>query len=614
MRSNRFLTAILLAFAVASCTPDSIVQYDWTDVTDPGEDAAEPGDDVWNPGWDTIWPEWKEQGGDEDGRYEIIILDDTTAPLQLMVGEHRSITAKVLDYKLQKPAAFYPVIYEVITSEPMCEADSCGAFLVKEGMTNEDGIVQVTFEAGEVPDVLYDVELSGKNATGDGWQINVNPIPTGTVRVNLAYEGPVPIHAINVRLMHGSFSCQQFNPVYPWIDELDGQKTVPGIGSSVTWEGLSLGETYLVFATAMGPSEHLTAKGCVDAVHLIPALDGITDVTLELNIVTLNPAGTYDATSTFDFTGAIPGQVGDIINLVVSLFYDPGAFIIDMVKTLVSQYIGSWVTDLAFSLFEDALGDLITDWLLNNSPGFIQDFFVIGQDLVQIVKSLTLTSELKISKLSSDYYIQGIQSWQGVILYWKLGCPKEGEPDYDPECGAIPFGLQDLEDSDVPMDLITGQFTGMIANFDNLIIDTHYIYLNYGKLILFVINEVLLPAVSGYNSIEDLIYSIIDCEGIASGFVGSILSAIGIDEDDVEGFCLSAVGLIVSPIEEVIGSLKMDSQLRIHGKCVMLDDNDDLYVDFLINGLWWGHVEIQSEEGAEFEGVWDAVKADYPGN
>ncbi len=610
MRVTRLLTAILLALTLASCGTDTTVQYDWSD-TLAGEDT-DPGDDAWSPGWDTIWPDWKERT-DEYGRYQIIILDDTTSPLQMLVGEHRGITAKVLDYKLQKPAAFYPVFYEVVFSEPDCSVGSCGIFLVKEGMTNEDGIVSVTFEAGEIPNVLYDIELGGKDALGDAWQINVNPVPKGTVRVNLAYEGPVPIHAINVRLMHGSFSCQQFNPVYPWIDELDGQKTVPGIGSSVTWEGLGLGETYLVFATAMGPSEHLTAKGCVDAIHLIPALDGITDVTLDLNVVTLNPAGTYDATSTFDFTGAIPGQVGDIINLVVDLFYNPGAFILDMVKLLVSQYIGSWVTDLAFSLFEDALGDLITDWLLNNSPGFIQDFFVIGQDLVQIVKSLTLTSELKISKLSSDYYVQGIQSWQGVILYWKLGCPKEDEPGYDPECGAIPFSLTDLEESDVPMDLITGQFTGMIANFDNLIIDTHYIYLNYGKLILFVINEVLLPAVSGFNSIEDLIYSLIDCEGIANGF-GSLLSAIGIDEDDVEGFCLAAVGLIVSPIEEVIGSLKMDSQLRIHGKCTLLDDDDDLYVDFLINGLWWGHVEIQSQEGAEFEGFWNAIKQDYLGN
>jgi len=612
MRFSRLFTAALVALALTSCGADTTVQYDWDDVS---EDGGEP-EDGWNPGWDTMWPEipWKEQGGDEFGRYQIIILDDTTSPLGMLVNEHRTVSAKVLDYKLQKPAAFYPVVYEVVASEPECSADSCGHFLVKEGMTNEDGIVQVTFEAGEAPDILYDVELSGENALGDAWQITVSPVPTGTIKINLVYEGPVPIHAINVRLMHGSFSCQQFNPVYPWVDDLDYQNTVAGIGSTLTWEGLSLGETYLVFATALGPTEHLTAKGCVDAIHLIPAYDGVTDVTLELNVVTLNPAGTYDATSTFDFTGAIPGQVGDIINFVVDLFYNPGGFIIDMVKTLVSQYIGSWVTDLAFSLFEDALADLITDWLLNNSPDFIQDFFVIGQDLVQIVKTLTLTSELKISKLSNDYYIQGIQSWQGVILYWKLGCPKEDEPDYDPECGAIPFSLTDMSESDVPLDLITGQFTGMIANFDNLIIDTHYIYLNYGKLILFVINEVLLPAISDYNSIEDLIYSIIDCEGIASGFVGSVLSVIGIDEDDVEGFCLAAVGLIVSPIEEVIGSLKMDSQLRIHGKANLLDDDDDLYVDYLINGLWWGHVEIQSEEGNEFEGVWEAVKAVYPGN
>ena len=59
----------------------------------------------------------------------------------------------------------------------------------------------------------------------------------------------------------------------------------------------------------------------------------------------------------------------------MDLFYNPGAIILDLVKELVSQYIGSWVTDIAFGLFEDALGDIITDWLLNNSPDFIQDFF-----------------------------------------------------------------------------------------------------------------------------------------------------------------------------------------------------------------------------------------------
>ncbi|MBM4371117.1 MAG: hypothetical protein FJ098_05660, partial [Deltaproteobacteria bacterium] len=463
MRVTRLLTIVAVALGLSACGTDTTVRYDWSDGTGGGEDTTQE-DAPWFPGWDTLWPEtpWKDPG-DGEGRYQIIILDDTSQPLEMLVGEHRAVSAKVLDYQLMKPAAFFPVRYHVVATDPLCEAESCGQFLVKEGMTNEDGVVQVTFEAGEVPLVTYDIELSGEGAWGDAWQIHVNPIPTGTVRVVLKYEGPVPIHAINVRLMHGSFSCQQFNPVYPWLDDLDGQKTVPGLTSNVTWEGMALAETYLIFATALGPTEHLTAEGCVDAIHLIPAADGVTEVTLELNVVTLNPAGTYDAKSTFDFTGAIPGEVGEIINLVVDLFYDPGSFIIDMVKLLVSQYIGSWVTDLAFSLFEDMLGDLITEWLLNNSPDFIQDFFVIGQDLVQIVKALTLTSELKISKLSNDYYIQGIQSWQGIILYWKLGCPKPGEPGYDPECGAIPFGLQDLEDTDVPMDLITGQFTGMIA-------------------------------------------------------------------------------------------------------------------------------------------------------
>ena len=44
----------------------------------------------------------------------------------------------------------------------------------------------------------------------------------------------------------------------------------------------------------------------------------------------------------------------------------------------------------------------------------------------------------------------------------------------------------------------------------------------------------------------------------------------------------------------------------------MLDENDDLVVDRLFDGEWWGHIEIGSDEGEEFEGIFEAVKASYP--
>jgi len=579
---------------------DILFQPDKHTKQDP-EAKSYPDPDYWNPG----------------DRYHIILLHDTTQPYVILQGDQKPIRAQVLDYETNGPAINYPVKYTVLGANPACEDPvNCGHFKVKEGMTDGLGNVSVTFDAASQCDLLYTIELTGDLAIPATMDVQVKCPPKGTLRVHLKYDGPVPVKNINVRVMHGFISCTNFNPVNPWNDPdtMDGQKTVTGLDSVPQFPGLDAAPTYAIFATAeKKDTGHLAASGCTDAVHILSDEEGGTDVTLNLYVLTLNPAGTYDTINHFDFTDAIPGQAGQIINFVVDLFTNPGKIIIDLIKGLVKQYIGEWITDIAFGLFEDMLADLVTDWLLNNSPDFIQDFFVIGQDIVQIVNNVELTSQLKLSKLTNDYYFQGQQSWQGINLYWKLGCPKEGEEGYDPACGQYPFSLQDLSDSDFPIDIITGNFTGMIANYDNLIIDTHKIDLNYGKLILFVINEMLLPAISGYNSLEDLLYSIIDCEGLADGFVGDVLGAIGIDEDDVEGFCLSAVAFIVSPVEEMISSLTIDSKLRVHGKCRMLDEDDDLMVDKLVEGLWWGHVEIGSEEGAEFEGDFEAVKAEYPG-
>jgi len=610
---------LLLAVSVAvlaSCGQERVVQYeDFYIVPDLGYD---PGD-VSGGG---------DLGGVEGGtkphqdslgsnRYEIILLHDTTQPIPMFVSDHEPIRAKVIDYQTNSPAAFYPVVYEIAGSNPDCpDAPPCGRFLVKEGTTDANGLVSVTFDAGTVGETLYTVELHGQEAATVAADIEVHNPPTGILQVHLQYDGPVEITDINVRVMHGSFTCSNFNPVTPWskVEDIDYQKTVPGISTVPKTEPMLVSQTYLVFATAKTKAGlHLAAAGCTDAVHILPIEQGLSDVTLKLYVLTLNPAGLYDTINHFDFTDAIPGQVGEIVNFVVDLFYNPGKVIIDGIKVLVSQYVGSWVTDIVFGLFEDALADIITEWLLNNSPDFIQDFFVVGQDLVQIVKNVELTSQLKLSKLNNDYYFSGMQSWQGINLYWKLGCAKEGEPGYDPKCGINEFSLQDLADSDVPLDLITGQFNGMIANYDKLIIETHTINLNYGKLILFVINEILLPAVSDFNSIEDLIYSIIDCQAIADGFVGDVLEGIGVDKDQVKDSCTSVVGVFVSPIEEMIDGLALDSKLRVSGNCQMLDENDDLIVDKLIKGIWKGHVEIGSEEGSEFEGDFEAVKASYPG-
>ena len=163
---------------------------------------------------------------------------------------------------------------------------------MKEATTDTNGMASVTFEAGTQEGIQYTVEVDGEQAVPATMDIQVNALPKGTLAVHLSYEGPIEIHGINVRVSHANVNCQKFNAVAPWTADIDGQKTVAGINSTLTFKDLPCAETYLVFATALGPSEHLAAAGCIDAIHVMPQEQGNTDVTLKLYVLTLNPAGT----------------------------------------------------------------------------------------------------------------------------------------------------------------------------------------------------------------------------------------------------------------------------------------------------------------------------------
>ncbi|MFH1532671.1 MAG: hypothetical protein ABIK09_18245 [Pseudomonadota bacterium] len=606
MRTKIILVAVLFLVGASCGKKDTVIKYSGFDPGGSGEDGGGdsmvPEEDL-SPGADII----------EGTRYLIVLKEDTSQPLELIVGDHYPVKARVWDNWNDQDAAWVDVTYLVMAADPECEeAPPCGQFLVKQAQTNADGEVSVTFEAGEVAGELYDVKVTAQNAIPDAMQILVSDPPEGILRLTLQYEGAVPIHEIKLHLMKGPASCQSFDPLSPWIgDDVVQEKVVSSIASVAVFDPQDIETTWVVFAMAKGPTDTLAAKGCLDNVHLLPEDEGVTEATLQLHLMPLNATGIYDTTNVFNFTGAIPGEAGLIIDTVVNLFTDPGVVIIDLIKMAIATQIGELATDAIFGLFEDMLADLISDWLLNNSPDFIQDLFVVGQDLIQIVHHVTLTSDLYISKLQNDYYVEGTQFFLGITLYWKLGCAEEGEPDYDPECGALPLTLEDLEDTEIPVNILEGKFTATVDNWNHLTVSKHEIQLNYGALILFVINDLLLPAVSEYSSIEDLLYSLIDCHAIATGFAGDLLGALGISEQDIEDTCNGAVTLIISPVEEMISSLSLDSHLVLWGDGMMRDDDGDLYVDRFESGSWEGYIYFSSDpsdQGNIFTGTWHAEK------
>jgi hypothetical protein len=541
---------------------------------------------------------------------EIILLHDTSFPIQLKIQDETPIRAKVVDYSAGVPAVDTPVTYEIVKNEGFEGGAGDGSMAAKTAWTDDQAVVSNLFRAGWIGEVNYRIKLSAEGAEDRFIDVVVSDAPAGAIEVHLSYEGPININTIKVRLMPKTFNCGTFQPTYNPVGSL-GDKTVLDVNATPVFGGLAAGSHYTVIATGKSPTGSLAAAGCHDGVFVLEGQTTIT--TLNLFLLPLNPAGTYDVENVFDFTGALQGfgTFGEVIEGIVTLFNNPGKFLIDQIKSLVKQFIGELITDLAFGLFEDQLADIITDWVKNDSPDWVQDFFTIGDDLTQIVDNLHLLSVLKISKLSNDYYVQGTQYWNGIVLTWKLGCDKNA-PDYD-TCGVMTFSMEELGNTQFPQDVIEGQFTGSIVNYDQLYIDNHVIMISYGKLILFVLNEIILKTLTGENTLKDAALKFVNCPKLADTFANSILDALGLTEKKLADYCESVVGFLVTPIETWIGNLAIDSQLRLTGHCTLVDDTEDLYVDKLIDGVYAGTIEQGGVPGPSFVGTFEGVKAPMPG-
>ena len=466
-------------------------------------------------------------------------------------------------------------------------------------MTDDQGVATVKFQANSAAPVTYRVEASTDGAEPDSIQVAVLPEPSGDLRVVMTYDGPVPIHNVTLRVVEGPWPCTKFNPVHT-PPNVVAEKTVLGPDSKPKFTGLKVNQPFTVVATALGPNNTLVAAGCRDGVLVQPDVEN--QVTLDLYILVLNPAGKYDMDNVFDLTGAIPGQLGEVIDTLVTIFYDPGKFLVAKIKDLVKQYLPSFITDFLFSLFEDQLADLITDWLLNDAPGWVQDFFTIGQDLLQVVARLELTGILTISKLQNDYYVEGNIAFTGIVFTWKLNCDKNA-PDYD-QCGKYPFDLQDIDDPQFPLDLLEGSWKGTIAGFDKLTIEKYSLALNYGKLIYYMFTHVILKELTGKTSLADAMADIIGCDSIADALDGLGLFSY----DQIYSACSSAVGLLVLPVESYLLNLQTDSLFSLQGTATLVDEDSDLIVDRIVDGKWTGQILVGGAGGNPFTGEWSAVR------
>jgi hypothetical protein len=514
-------------------------------------------------------------------------------------------------------------LFSLNSGEPMAdqtitwtvEGDTSGGARIGAGMTltGLEGLAETRLEAGTLPTTVT-VTASYPGANDVEFTVSVLDVPVGTLDVVVSHPSAsiYDVSPIDVRLYRPAvLRCRDLIPgshLAEYVLEVE----ITNTSERARFENVVAGENFTAVATGFGDLGEIAAQGCLDDVFV--EADETKQVEIVLGLLPLNPVGEYDVRSYWDFTEALleTGSVGAIIVDILDLFENPGEQILDYIMDAIGYFVSGIVSDVV-EIFLDVTGldDLIADWIndLINESTTLRQFFSIGCDLRRMVTRLQVISVLSIGKLGSDFEVFGVDTWIGLGI-----CDFTPNPDFEvgmcdeaPDCERIEIILDTFD-----LGLLRGEWTGRVLSYDRLDIDRHAVDFNYGRLILFVLENYIFPFLTGDPppvSLEDVVFSIIDCEGMAESITGSDgeICVVGcITDDDIAGFCESAVGLVFGTLfEGFVSSLSFDSVIELRGQVTLVNTDTDLDVDALENGLYTGTINVNGSSSpfeAEFSG------------
>lgn len=560
----------------------------------------------------------REEGDDTAPRVtdEYFMVPAVAPDLEVNVTEQIPLEVYLYSKKTGEPVGGQTVEYEVLEG---AEGVSLSAFTssTEEGT----GSASVDLRTGSVEAVVT-VRADHPSSNAIDFKVSIAPLSVGGLHVTPVNTAPSIMELVDpeVRLYReADFTCDEFRPLFEQVDPI-AMETGPRTDEPVTFAALSTRETFVITGIARGDRGQIAAAGCLDGVSTIADQD--RDIDLLLQLIPLNPVGTYDVVSHWDFTDAIAdsGTVGSIIVRVLALFENPGLAIYNEIINLVDALVGGIISG-ALDLFLDLTGldedfqDLINDFIANNEA--LSKVFQAGSDVRDVIANLEVHSELTIGKLSSNYEFRGTDNWLGVTLYWRWNCDQNAPPD----CGAIPLQV-DGNGEIGSLGVLSSEWTGRIVAYDQLQIDTHTVSLRYGRLIIYVLNEIIIPELTDGNahSLSEAFAYWIGCDSLASSITGSDgeVCALGacIEDSDIESFCQGAVSTIFGFADLVVRGLEFDIGLHLGGEGKLVELDSDGFVDRIEEGQFTGFMQSSEADApsSPFTATWEATKRNMDTN
>jgi len=431
---------------------------------------------------------------------------------------------------------------------------------------------------------------------------------SGKLPVNLAYDGVVPLADIIVGLLPGQYECPEINPTSPWQEQALSLKTVGQVDASPVFAGLEPQQTHtLVAAGRAQTTGSLAAFGCADGIVVPSPARENSPVTIQLYLLILFPQGTYDIISEFDLPAGLPDEALALVGELVDLLSDPTSAVSAISKE-VAALTGADPAAEEFLLFVASLEDAVNEWTSTNGPDFLPELAAAAGQLDTMAQQLTVLGQATLSPMGAGFLTQWTHTPYALELQWPALC--ESSPPEDEECATVHLSAQLLADTAYPLELMSAAAAGTLANWNHLSLDHHKLSVNYGRLLLYILNELILPSLSPYNDMEVLAMSLVDCAAVGAMVSAQSLADMGITPSELVTACQTGMSQAAAPLQQSIASLAGEAHLSLFGQAACVDEDDDLKVDRLADGAWQGSMVSGGQEGLDVTGSFQATRSD----
>ena len=494
--------------------------------------------------------------------------------------------------------------------------------------TGPDGVafVEVTAETNAIGQFAVHAQV-GTDGVNDLW-FDVLVSPKGQVPLTVIgeYNGLRPVSTYYVRLYqtdeHGPPDCADLEDLYShetanWQSPVTNLVPDPQSVKKQEFPGLEQDGTqyFTILAYAKDPlTDAVLAWGCDDVGGEV-VWGYATTVGIELFDRPPTYAGPYTTHTIFNLISALPPPIDGYVEALLDIFKSPVGGLLTLMCDLGSLFGESVLTDICGFVFDDPLdpdlddltgvGYIVVEVLDAIIAGLSQgtvagDILTGGKDVADVLTGFEVdgTITFSVEPDANGDWAEGdvVETWDGVTIKWSLGA--NCDPLLDDNCGKKHYSMAAIQTDGPP---VSAELLAHVEDFWDLTIELHPLNVQYGVLLNFIIEKVLLPLVAGdgsdglpvVDSYEKFFYSLLagkECldpgfgQTCCAAFADQVISGgAAVLDGIIEGGCEALVELGSDFIRGQFAALDLETgevmQIGTLEPCAFVDADNDMVVD-----------------------------------